>query len=197
MPTTDLVTGDDGRARCAWAVRPPEYVAYHDTEWGRPVHDDIRLFEKLCLEGFQAGLSWLTILRKREAFRSAFAGFDPGTVAAFGDAEVARLLADPGIVRSRAKVAAAIANARAMVAMTDTTLDRLIWAHAPPTRPAPGSFAELPASTPESAALAAELKRRGFRFVGPTTVYATMQACGVVDDHLAGCFVRAELEGPG
>ena len=197
MPTTDLVTGDDGRARCAWAVRPPEYVAYHDTEWGRPVHDDVRLFEKLCLEGFQAGLSWLTILRKREAFRRAFAGFDPGTVAAFGDAEVARLLVDPGIVRSRAKVAAAIANARAMVAMTDTTLDRLVWAHAPPTHPAPGSFAELPASTPESTALAAELKRRGFRFVGPTTVYATMQACGVVDDHLAGCFVRAELEGPG
>jgi DNA-3-methyladenine glycosylase I len=195
MPSVDLVTGDDGRARCGWAARPPEYVAYHDAEWGRPVHDDVRLFEKLCLEGFQAGLSWLTILRKREAFRRAFAGFDPPTVAGFGEAEVARLLADPGIVRSRAKVAAAIANARAMVAMTDTTLDRLVWAHAPPARPAPSSLAELPASTPESAALAAELKRRGFRFVGPTTVYATMQACGVVDDHLAGCFVRDELAG--
>jgi DNA-3-methyladenine glycosylase I len=195
MPSVDLVTGDDGRARCGWAGRPPEYVAYHDAEWGRPVHDDVRLFEKLCLEGFQAGLSWLTILRKREAFRRAFAGFDPPTVAGFGEAEVARLLADPGIVRSRAKVAAAIANARAMVAMTDTNLDRLVWAHAPPARPAPISFAELPASTPESAALAAELKRRGFRFVGPTTVYATMQACGVVDDHLAGCFVRDELAG--
>jgi DNA-3-methyladenine glycosylase I len=193
MRTTDLVTGDDGRARCAWAARPPEYLAYHDGEWGRPVHDDVRLFEKLCLEGFQAGLSWLTILRKREAFRRAFAGFDPATVAAFGDAEVARLLADPGIVRSRAKVAATVANARATVAMTDTTLDRLVWAHAPPSRPAPASLAELPASTPESAALAAELKRRGFRFVGPTTVYATMQAGGVVDDHLAGCFVRDEL----
>jgi DNA-3-methyladenine glycosylase I len=197
MATTDLVTGDDGRARCAWAGQPPEYVAYHDREWGRPVHDEVRLFEKLCLEGFQAGLSWLTILRKREGFRRAFAGFDPATVAAFGEAEVARLLADPGIVRSRAKVAAAVANARAMMAMTDTTLDRLVWAYAPPARPAPGSLAELPASTPESAALAAELKRRGFRFVGPTTVYAMMQACGVVDDHLAGCFVRAELDGEG
>jgi DNA-3-methyladenine glycosylase I len=192
---TDLVTGDDGRARCGWAAQPPEYLAYHDSEWGRPVHDDVRLFEKLCLEGFQSGLSWLTILRKREGFRRAFAGFDPPTVAAFGDAEVARLLADPGIVRSRAKVAATIANARAMVAMTDTTLDRLVWAHAPPARPAPASLAELPASTPESAALAAELKRRGFRFVGPTTVYAMLQACGVVDDHLAGCFVRDELAG--
>jgi DNA-3-methyladenine glycosylase I len=195
MSTADLVTGDDGRARCGWAGRPPEYLAYHDHEWGRPVHDDVRLFEKLCLEGFQAGLSWLTILRKREAFRRAFARFDPATVAGFGEAEVARLLADPGIVRSRAKVAAAIANARAMVAMTDTSLDRLVWAHAPPARPAPASLAELPASTPESAALAAELKRRGFRFVGPTTVYAMMQACGVVDDHLAGCFVRDEMAG--
>ena len=189
MAATDLLTGDDGRARCAWAASAPEYVAYHDAEWGRPVHDDVRLFEKLCLEGFQAGLSWLTILRKRAAFRRAFAGFDPATVAGFGEAEVARLLADPGIVRSRAKVAAAIANARAMVAMTDTNLDRLVWAHAPPARPAPAALSELPASTPESAALAAELKRRGFRFVGPTTVYAMMQACGVVDDHLAGCFV--------
>jgi DNA-3-methyladenine glycosylase I len=195
IPDADLVTGDDGRARCGWAAQPPEYLAYHDSEWGRPVHDDVRLFEKLCLEGFQSGLSWLTILRKREGFRRAFAGFDPPTVAAFGDAEVARLLADPGIVRSRAKVAATIANARAMVAMTDTTLDRLVWAHAPPARPAPASLAELPASTPESAALAAELKRRGFRFVGPTTVYAMLQACGVVDDHLAGCFVRDELAG--
>jgi DNA-3-methyladenine glycosylase I len=193
---TDLLTGADGRARCAWAGGAPEYVAYHDGEWGRPVHDDVRLFEKLCLEGFQAGLSWLTILRKREAFRRAFAGFDPPTVAGFGEAEVARLLADPGIVRSRAKVAAAIANARAMVAMTDTTLARLVWAHAPPARPAPTSLAAVPASTPESAALAAELKRRGFRFVGPTTVYAMMQACGVVNDHLAGCFVRAELDAP-
>jgi DNA-3-methyladenine glycosylase I len=196
MATTDLLTGEDGLARCAWAGSAPEYVAYHDAEWGRPVHDDTRLFEKLCLEGFQAGLSWLTILRKREAFRRAFAGFDPATVAAFGEADVARLLADPGIVRSRAKVAAAIANARAMAAMTDTTLDRLVWAHAPPPRPAPTALSALPASTAESAALAAELKRRGFRFVGPTTVYATMQACGVVDDHLAGCFVRAELDGP-
>src|ERR671923_397792 len=147
-----LVRGEDGVVRCFWADSAPEYRAYHDTEWGRPVHDDRRLFEKLCLEGFQAGLSWLTILRKREAFRRAFAGFDPATVAAFGEPEVARLLADPGIVRSRAKVAAAIANARAMRAMADTTLDRLVWAHAPPARPAPTSLAAVPASTPESAA---------------------------------------------
>jgi DNA-3-methyladenine glycosylase I len=197
MSEDRLVRGEDGVVRCFWADSAPEYRGYHDTEWGFPVADDQRLFEKLCLEGFQSGLSWLTILRKREAFRRAFAGFDPATVAAFGEAEVARLLADPGIVRSRAKVAAAVANARALVAMTDTTLDRLVWAHAPPARPAPASLAELPASTPESAALAAELKRRGFRFVGPTTVYAMMQACGVVDDHLAGCFVRAELDGDG
>jgi DNA-3-methyladenine glycosylase I len=157
------------------------------------VHDDVRLFEKLCLEGFQSGLSWLTVLRKREAFRRAFAGFQPAKMAAFGDADVARLLGDAGIIRSRAKIEAAIANARAMVALGDTTLDELVWAHAPPARPAPTSLADLPASTPESTALAKELKRRGFRFVGATTVYAMMQACGLVNDHLAGCFVRAEL----
>ncbi|HZD67452.1 MAG TPA: DNA-3-methyladenine glycosylase I [Actinomycetes bacterium] len=190
----DLRPGPDGRLRCAWGAQPAEYVAYHDAEWGRPVHDEVRLFEKLCLEGFQAGLSWLTILRKREAFRSAFAGFDPARVAAFGDAEVARLLRDTAIVRSRAKIEATIANGRAMLALGDTTLDELVWAHAPAPRPAPASRRELPASTPESVALAGELKRRGFRFVGATTVYALMQACGVVNDHLAGCLIRAELE---
>lgn len=188
-----LRRGADGRLRCAWAAQPAEYIAYHDVEWGWPVHDEIRLFEKLCLEGFQAGLSWLTILRKREAFRRAFAGFDPAKLAAFGDAEVARLLADASIIRSRAKIQAAIANGRAMLALGDTTLEELVWAHAPPPRPAPTALDALPASTPESAALAKELKRRGFRFVGATTVYAMMQACGVVNDHLAGCFVRDEL----
>jgi DNA-3-methyladenine glycosylase I len=189
----DLRPGLDGRLRCAWGARPAEYVAYHDTEWGRPVHDEIRLFEKLCLEGFQAGLSWLTILRKRKAFRRAFAGFDPSTVAAFGEADVARLLADSGIIRSRAKIEATIANARAVLELGDTTLSELVWGHAPAPRPAPVSMADVPASTPESVALAKQLKRRGFRFVGATTVYAMMQACGLVNDHLAGCFVRAEL----
>jgi DNA-3-methyladenine glycosylase I len=189
-PPDDLRPGPDGRLRCAWGVQPAEYVAYHDLEWGRPVHDEVRLFEKLCLEGFQTGLSWLTVLRKREAFRRAFAGFQPAKVAAFGEAEVARLLGDASIIRSRAKIEATIANGRAMLALGETTLDELVWAHAPPPRPAPVSRSALPASTPESVALARELKRRGFRFVGATTVYALMQACGVVNDHLAGCFVR-------
>jgi len=191
-PPDDLRADPDGRLRCAWGAQPAEYVAYHDLEWGRPVHDEVRLFEKLCLEGFQAGLSWLTILRKREEFRRAFAGFQPAKVAAFGEAEVARLLEDASIVRSRAKIEATIANGRAMLALGETTLDELVWAHAPPPRPAPVSRSALPASTPEAVALAKELKRRGFRFVGATTVYALMQACGVVNDHLAGCFVRTD-----
>ena len=186
----DLLVGPDGRPRCRWAGSAPEYLDYHDREWGRPVHDQARLFEKLCLEGFQTGLSWLTILRKRAAFRRAFAGFDPAAVAAFGDADVARLLADPGIVRNRRKVEATIANARAVLALEGTSLDELVWSAAPATHPVPAGLADLPATTPESIALARELKRRGFRQVGPTTVYALMQACGVVDDHLAGCFVR-------
>ena len=192
-PPDDLRPGPDGRLRCAWGAMTPEYVAYHDLEWGRPVHDEVRLFEKLCLEGFQAGLSWLTVLRKREAFRRAFAGFEPARVAAFGDADVARLLGDSSIIRSRAKIEATIANARALLALGDSTLEELVWAHAPAPAPAPASLRDLPALTPESAALAKELKRRGFRFVGATTVYALMQACGVVNDHLARCFVRAEL----
>jgi DNA-3-methyladenine glycosylase I len=186
----DLLVGPDGRPRCRWAGSAPEYLDYHDREWGRPVHDQARLFEKLCLEGFQTGLSWLTILRKRAAFRRAFAGFDPAAVAAFGDADVARLLADPGIVRNRRKVEATIANARAVLALEGTSLDELVWSAAPATHPVPASLADLPATSPESIALARELKRRGFQQVGPTTVYALMQACGVVDDHLAGCFVR-------
>jgi DNA-3-methyladenine glycosylase I len=173
------------------------YERYHDVEWGRPVRDERRLYEKLCLEAFQSGLAWITILRKREAFRCAFAGFDPEAVARFGDGDVGRLLADAGIVRNRLKIEAAIANAGATVALRDApqTLPELVWAHAPaPRRRAPRSWADVPALTPESTALAKALKRNGFRFVGPTTAYALMQACGLVNDHLAGCRVRADVE---
>ena len=182
----------DDRQRCGWATSAPEYVAYHDDEWGRPLHGQTALFERLSLEAFQSGLSWLVILRKRAAFRSAFAGFDPAAVAAFGDADVARLMADAGIVRNRAKVDATIANARAVEALraAGESLAELIWAFAPPRHEAPRTRADVPAITPESTALAKELKRRGFRFVGPTTAYALMQACGLVDDHLLGCAVR-------
>jgi DNA-3-methyladenine glycosylase I len=180
---TGLVDG-----RCWWAGSAPDYAAYHDDEWGRPVRDDRALYEKLCLEAFQSGLSWLTILRKRPAFREAFAGFEIERVAAFGDADVARLMADAGIVRNRAKIDAAIANARAAAAL-DVPLAELLWSFAPPPRPRPRTPAEIPAITPESTAMAKELKRRGFRFVGPTTAYALMQACGLVDDHLEGCLV--------
>ena len=174
--------------RCWWGASTPEYVAYHDEEWGRPVHDSRALYEKMCLEAFQSGLSWLTILRKREGFRAAFAGFEIERVAAFGDEDVARLMADAGIVRNRAKIEAAIANARAA---SDLDLAALLWSFAPEPRPRPRTAADIPASTPESAAMAKELKRRGFRFVGPTTAYALMQACGLVDDHIEGCLVRA------
>ena len=183
---TDLVTGEDGRARCRWGASTPEYAAYHDDEWGRPVRDADALYERLCLEAFQSGLSWLTILRKREGFRSAFAGFRIAAVAEFGAADVERLLGDAGIVRNRAKIEAAIANARAAAAIDD--LSELIWSHAPEPRPAPRTLAEIPAVTPESTAMAKELKKRGFRFVGPTTAYALMQACGLVDDHLVACW---------
>jgi DNA-3-methyladenine glycosylase I len=170
-------------------VSAPEYVAYHDEEWGRPVRDDDALFERLCLEAFQSGLSWLTILRKRPAFRDAFAGFAIERVAAFGERDVERLLSDARIVRNRAKVLAAIANARAALALAPTGLSELIWSFAPPARPRPPRREDVPARTPESGALARELKRRGFGFVGPTTAYALMQACGLVDDHLEGCSV--------
>jgi DNA-3-methyladenine glycosylase I len=184
-----VVAGLDGRLRCPWPGAQPDYLAYHDDEWGRPLHDEIRLFEKLCLEGFQAGLSWLTILRKRDAFRRAFAGFDPPTVAAFGEDDVARLLADASIVRSRRKIESTVTNARALLAM-DGTLHDLVWDRAPAPGPAPRVMADIPATTPESTTLAAELRSRGFRMVGPTTAYALMQACGVVNDHLARCFAR-------
>ncbi len=192
-----VVRGEDGVARCFWGASTPEYQAYHDTEWGFPVHDDRRLFEKICLEGFQSGLSWLTILRKRENFRAAFAGFHIEAVARFGERDVARLLADAGIVRHRGKIEAAIANAVAARAMRadGESLAELIWSYAPSgRRRAPRSLDDLPSITPESTALSKELKRRGFRFVGPTTAHATMQACGVVNDHLARCWVRAEVE---
>jgi DNA-3-methyladenine glycosylase I len=171
----------------------PLYAAYHDEEWGRPVHEEQALFERLALEGFQAGLAWITILRKRPAFRAAFADFEPTRVAAFGEADVDRLMADAGIVRNRAKIRATIANARALVELhaAGGSLDELLWSFAPGTTARPSTMAEVPASTPASVALSAELKRRGFRFVGPTTVYAAMQACGLVDDHLTGCWLVA------
>ena len=184
-----LAPGPDGRMRCWWGVSTPEYVAYHDEEWGRPVRDDRGLYERLCLEAFQSGLSWLTILRKREAFRAAFAGFEIEAVAAFGEQDVERLMGDAGIVRNRAKIDAAIANARA-VAELGEPFSELIWSFAPGERPAPRTMADVPATTPESKAMAKELKRRGFRFVGPTTAYALMQACGLVNDHLEGCAAR-------
>ncbi|HXV93883.1 MAG TPA: DNA-3-methyladenine glycosylase I [Pseudonocardia sp.] len=178
-----------GRVRCAWAGSAPEYVVYHDDEWGRPLHGEVALFERLSLEGFQSGLSWLVILRKRVAFRAAFAGFEPSAVAAFGEAEVARLLADAGIVRNRAKIEATIHNARRVLEL-DRPLDELLWSFAPDpgARPRPATLADVPAVTPESVAMAKELKRRGLRFVGPTTCYALMQAAGLVDDHVAGCW---------
>jgi DNA-3-methyladenine glycosylase I len=187
-----LAPGPDGRPRCPWATSTADYLAYHDEEWGRPVHGERELFERLTLEAFQSGLSWLTILRKRAAFRRAFAGFDAARVAAFGPDDVARLLGDAGIVRNRAKIAATVTNARAVVAARDAVpggLDGLVWAHAPAHRPRPRHLADVPATTPESTALAKALRRHGFVFVGPTTAYATMQACGLVDDHLDGCWV--------
>jgi DNA-3-methyladenine glycosylase I len=191
-----VTEGADGRARCQWANSAPEYARYHDEEWGRPVIDDRGLYERLCLEAFQSGLSWLTILRKRDGFRAAFAGFAIEAVAAFGDGDVERLLGDAAIVRNRAKIVAAIENARATVRLRagGESLADLIWSFRPADRSAPRSLEDLRATTPESVALARELKRRGFRFVGPTTAYALMEACGLVNDHLADCAVRDEVE---
>jgi DNA-3-methyladenine glycosylase I len=181
--------------RC-WDSADPAYRDYHDHEWGRPVTDERCLLERLCLEGFQSGLSWLTILRKRPAFRAAFADFDPEVVARFGPRDVERLLGDAGIVRHRGKIEAAIANARATLALreTGTPLEELVWSHRPAKARAPRTAADWQASTPESAALSKALRAAGFRFVGPTTLYAAMQACGVVNDHLADCIVRADVE---
>ena len=207
MATADgLVVGDDGLARCGWATASDLYREYHDGEWGRPVRGERNLFERLTLEAFQSGLSWLTILRKRPAFRVAFDGFDPERVARYGEDDRQRLLADAGIVRNRAKIDATIANARAVVRLRDGVdggLDALVWSFAgtgagagvdadAPSRRAPASPADVPASTPASVALARALKQHGLVFVGPTTAYATMQACGLVDDHLQGCHARVE-----
>lgn len=183
---------DDDRIRCGWAVDAAGdstlYRDYHDSEWGRPLRDSVALFERVSLEAFQSGLSWLTILRKRENFRRAFAHFDPATVAAYTDADIERLMADTGIVRNRAKILATIANARAVTEL-DVDLAELLWSFAPPPRPRPTDLSEVPAVTQESTAMAKELKRRGFKFVGPTTAYALMQATGMVDDHIASCWV--------
>ncbi len=190
-PTGEAVPGPDGRLRCPWGLSAPEYVAYHDTEWGRPLRGDQAIFERLSLEAFQSGLSWLTILRNRENFRKAFAGFGIASVAAFGPDDVQRLLSDPGIVRNRAKINAVITNARAALELP-AGLSDLVWsfAAAGPPPPAPRTLAEVPAQTPESKRLSAELRKHGFVFTGPVTAYATMQACGLVNDHLADCFAR-------
>ena len=191
---------EDGRVRCPWAIAAPDsrlasadailYRDYHDTEWGRPLHDSTALFERVSLEAFQCGLSWLIILRKRENFRRAFDRFDIGRVARYTDRDVARLMADAGIVRNRSKIEATVANARA-AADLNVDLGELLWSFAPPPRPRPADLSQVPAVTPESTAMAKELKRRGFKFVGPTTAYALMQATGMVDDHVASCWVPA------
>jgi len=189
----DLRVGGDGLARCAWVGEDAEYSRYHDEEWGRPLRGDRALFEKLSLEGFQAGLSWITILRKRPRFREVFAGFEPAAVAAFDETDVERLMQDAGIVRNRAKIEAVIGNARLLLQMRPGELDGLIWSFAPDAdeaapRPRPRSFADVPATTPASIALSKTLRTAGFRFVGPTTMYALMQSAGLVDDHLVGCW---------
>lgn len=196
-PADGLVRHDDGRVRCWWCGTDPDYVAYHDTEWGTPVTDDVRLFEKLSLEGFQAGLSWLTILRKRERFRAAFAGFEPARIARFGARDVARLLGDAGIVRHRGKITAVIDNAKRYPALCAEfgSLSAFIWHHRPAEheRPARLVRATIPSVTPSSLAMSKALKARGWRFVGPTTMYALFQAMGLVNDHLEGCFRRPEI----
>ena len=192
---SDLVTGEDGKARCRWGSTDERYRDYHDTEWGWPVTDERGLYEKLSLECLQSGLSWALILRKRDGIRDALAGFDPDTVAAFGPVELDALLQDGRVIRNRRKLEAIIANAQATVAArAETPLAELVWSFRPKTRKAPRGYADLASLTDESKALAKELKRRGFAFVGPTTVYSTMQAVGLVNDHLAGCFVRAVVD---
>ncbi|MET8897687.1 DNA-3-methyladenine glycosylase I [Streptomyces albogriseolus] len=191
-PAVEAPLGPDGLARCPWALSAPDYLAYHDEEWGRPVHGDDALFERLSLEAFQSGLSWITILRRRPGFRAAFAGFRIADVAEFTDADRERLLTDTGIIRNRAKIDATLANARVLADWGPGELDALIWSHAPEpaARPTPRTLADVPAVTEESTALSKALKKRGLRFVGPTTAYALMQACGLVNDHLETCAAR-------
>jgi DNA-3-methyladenine glycosylase I len=195
-PETGVAAGPDGKPRCWWCLGTEDYLDYHDNEWGRPVHGESELFERITLEAFQSGLSWLTILRKRENFRRAFDGFDVEKVARYGAKDVERLLGDAGIVRNRKKIEAAITNAKAARELHagGETLDDLVWSFQPDpdSRPIPETTADLDSTTPESKALAKELKRRGFVFVGPTTAHATMEAIGVVNDHLDGCFFRRE-----
>ncbi|PPS77754.1 MULTISPECIES: DNA-3-methyladenine glycosylase I [Streptomyces] len=193
MSDGTALAGPDGALRCPWALSAPEYVAYHDEEWGRAVHGDDALFERLSLEAFQSGLSWITILRRRPGFRAAFADFKIASVAAFTEEDRERLLADAGIIRNRAKIDATLANARALTEWAPGELDELIWSHAPDPagRPVPKTLSDVPPVTPESTALSKALKKRGLRFVGPTTAYALMQACGLVDDHLEACVARS------
>ncbi len=187
--TDDLVIGDDGKARCFWGGSAPDYLPYHDTEWGKPIRGDDALFERLTLEAFQSGLSWITILRKRPAFRAAFDDFVIAKVAAYDESDATRLMADPGIVRNRMKVDAAMHNARVAADLAPGELTELLWSFAPAPRARPAERQDVPAVTPESTAMAKTLKKRGFKFVGPTTAYALMQATGMVDDHLIGCWV--------
>ncbi len=200
MAGTGIITGEDGKDRCHWHGNLPEYLRYHDQEWGRPVVDDIRLFEKICLEGFQSGLSWLTILRKRENFRAAFAGFDFDKVARFGDADIERCLADAGIIRHRGKIVSTINNARRAIELRAEfgSLARYFWGFEPTAaeRPALVDYATIAANptTPVSVRISKDLKKRGWTFVGPTTVYAFMQAMGLVNDHIEGCYCREEVE---
>lgn len=189
---SNVLAGPDGLARCAWVGDDDEYRRYHDEEWGVPLHGDRALFEKMALEGFQAGLSWITILRKRPRFREVFAGFDPTVVAAFGEEDIARLMADAGIIRNRAKIEATISNAALVRDMEEGELDELMWSFAPARstgeRARPAALGDVPAVTPESTALSKALRKRGFRFVGPTTMYALMQSAGMVDDHVVECW---------
>jgi len=195
--TLDLITAPDGCVRCGWVGDDAEYRRYHDEEWGRPLHGDRALFEKLSLEGFQAGLSWITILRKRPRLREVFAGFEPERVAAFGPADIERLMGDAGIIRNRAKIEATIGNALVLLDFAEGAFDELMWSFAPASgRARPTTLAAVPAVTPESEAMSKALRKRGFRFVGPTTMYALMQSSGMVDDHLVGCH-RAAGDGAG
>jgi len=200
MTETGIITGEDGKDRCFWHGNLPEYLRYHDEEWGRPVVNDIRLFEKICLEGFQSGLSWLTILRKRENFRAAFAGFDFEKVALFDDADIERCVADAGIIRHRGKIVSTINNARRAIALKQEfgSLARYFWSYEPGTGDRPGmvdrAYIAANPTTPVSVRISKDLKKRGWTFVGPTTVYAFMQAMGLVNDHVEGCFCRSEVE---